>query len=1439
MLPKFASHVFHHTQRAAQNSALRNVLGLQNQGTASASSSGPLANWSNAASGSSWGGAGGAKYNSGSRFYQGYNGAGRVVTQASSTTAQDATNGRTDDDDDLPLPRSALVVRSRPRPRSSSLHLTGTGGQKRAENFGVLRTVQLHQTRNTHVLTTTVGGPDGVETKQEASSSEILPDHRPVLVRRNSTAASNASDIESLESLETIESIETSQDLSISAKQASSALTTPDTPISVDPSTPQTVLPPSEDAAVENSLDNAGESQNIDVAKRFDAARFSGDHARVVAEVLKFRSSRIRATVRDYNNALYALVATRQGGQPITLILETYNEMLTRQISPNVRTYKTMILALCERDREVERVCTQIEWRQNRRSVSGRSAGNAYNNDQKHLDLLRKEDNFGSAMLVFEAAQTLFRDKNNQRLSLGPEVYSALLRSCMIHANTDAAVRIWGAIESIPRYKPDATCYLHLLGTYTNANDIDSAQDVFDEFVLAAKEDRVSWPEVGRDDLPNHILSDEARSGKARAAQMLMYVKMVEVYFRAKQPVKALNLLEAMMDSKAPVAYGSTDVPLPCASIYSAFIRGFVETDDIQSALAWFDRMLEQDSASRHPLMPTAHTPRPDQSAWNTLLEALIERGMLEQANEKYKQLVQTADVDGLNVRMYDRISIFSLNVENLRSLSKEDLDARVKFLNEFIIDRAYSDLSNPLGCLQYQMQTFGGFLTVLQERGRQNEALEQFDRFVKQSLESIKLAEMDVNVDNAVVELKRKSLRGFITETMPSMLYRKTNPSLDYVDKLQTTLDKALYIPTEEYSMFFMRWYAYIRSNGGINKLSQRHWRLFCKAASSLLSNESYLAQADAPRVEEIKIFLKDVANNGLDPRNTMGKPFPKVVDWIVKQFGEAEAAEIFRGLGPAWTRFGMGRAQVSGESTTAAVANGNSGLLFIDRMHSRSVDEYFPVNPRVTPQMAWARYEEGKARNVYPTPDVMGRLIATFGRLGDLDRVHSLYEDGQRVLSAYENDKELQSIGWYAIEDQMIVALAHAGQVDKAHIHRQRIIEQGGNPSADAYGALIQCVRETTDDSANALALWQEAQMRGVVANLYLYNTVISKLSRARKADYALELFQQMKGNYVRPSSVTYGAVIAACCRVGDAQSAEVLFEEMISQKNFKPRVPPYNTMIQFYTHTVRDRERALHYFGALLHAGINPTAHTYKLLIDSYGTIEPPDVLSMEDVFLKLSADRNVQVQGVHWAALINAWGCVQKDLNKSISIFDSIASHPTTHRSGLVLPDAIVYESMINVLVTLRRTDLISAYLERLRNSGIHMTAYIANLLIKGYATAGDLVRAREVFESLQDPPVGQAAPNNHVPHSNAGQLAVPPTAPVYREPSTWEAMVRAELGNGNRDRAVVLLQRVQDRQFPPAVYARISGIMLDDSVSPWSPTNANADHSSGSGSYTPQ
>jgi pentatricopeptide repeat protein len=175
--------------------------------------------------------------------------------------------------------------------------------------------------------------------------------------------------------------------------------------------------------------------------------------------------------------------------------------------------------------------------------------------------------------------------------------------------------------------------------------------------------------------------------------------------------------------------------------------------------------------------------------------------------------------------------------------------------------------------------------------------------------------------------------------------------------------------------------------------------------------------------------------------------------------------------------------------------------------------------------------------------------------------------------------------------------------------------------------------------------------------------------------------------------------------------------------------------------------------------------------QLLLDCYGTITPVDIKAMEKTFTELVKDKDVTVQGSHWAALINAHGCVSRDLDKAIEVFDAIEKHPSTLRSRTRLPDAVAFEALINVLVTLRRTDLIPTYLERLQRSGVHMTAYIANLLIRGYASAGDIEQARVVFESLADPPVGVAAPHNHAPHDTSLSPRISPDERVYREVSS--------------------------------------------------------------------
>jgi pentatricopeptide repeat protein len=180
---------------------------------------------------------------------------------------------------------------------------------------------------------------------------------------------------------------------------------------------------------------------------------------------------------------------------------------------------------------------------------------------------------------------------------------------------------------------------------------------------------------------------------------------------------------------------------------------------------------------------------------------------------------------------------------------------------------------------------------------------------------------------------------------------------------------------------------------------------------------------------------------------------------------------------------------------------------------------------------------------------------------------------------------------------------------------------------------------------------------------------------------------------------------------------------------------------------------------------------TSKLIQLLLDCHGTIAPIDIKTMEKTFAQLVNDKRVTVQGSHWAALINAHGCVNKDLNKAIAVFNSIEKHPSTLISRAHLPDAVVFEALINVFVTLRRTDLVPTYLERLQQSGVHMTAYIANLLIRGYAAVGNIEDARKVFESLADPPVGVAAPHNHAPHDSSVPPRVSPNELVYREVST--------------------------------------------------------------------
>ncbi|KZS90973.1 hypothetical protein SISNIDRAFT_518634, partial [Sistotremastrum niveocremeum HHB9708] len=1170
----------------------------------------------------------------------------------------------------------------------------------------------------------------------------------------------------------------------------------------------------------------------------------SHDAKTISSSVTHYRSTCPTPTTAGYNMALQALHSVREPGAPLTPLLETYNEMLAKDLMPNIRTYRTLITALCERDHEIMRVTSTLEGRMKRRNALGLSSQMADEADSKRIAALSKENNFASAFLLFQAVSAL------RNIPLHANLYTLLLRSCVYHKSIDAAIRIFAHLERhSSTVLPTARIYYHLIGVYNACGDYNGAREVFEEFrEMSKKEGAIYWADEDNSPTPSRL---------ARISQSQIWTEMIKAHFSASEPSSALTLFEQMLDTPRGLEFGPEDPPMPCIGTYTAIIRGFCTAGDLDTALVWFWKLLEREGAGsprgRSVYEPIQDPVKPHVGAWIVLLEELAKAGRVKELNALFERMGEEEGVREL-IRGMDRILVAGANMEYLaerkESLSTEEYGEIVQFVLDKVLLFGPPTSPSPTSSTSTSTSTSTSVKNG-KEYFPEHWALRREEFHFTANHVLLLLLGASPSSSSAsstsTSSVSRSAVTSPAAPTGSNGLGQSFIGLKDALALARTYEDKLLFIMNEDLAPYFIRSYITSLSTSESSgrdlhsELTKEEWSMLMFAVASnelpgynertFVKREGYIPLTGVEKKAIAAIttssLLRELAKTSIDPEEFDVRAKRHIIRALTERLGVEGAVGLLKDLGGKFEMLLDKWQYVESPSADFPFAQPPTYAI-IDESHGRYVDEYFPSNRRLTARDGFSRFIEGLSKGIYPPAEVIGRLINAMGRLGDRDAVRKLYDSAQIVLSSMEQNlnggKEGSlALAWFQVEDQMIIALAHAGDLDSANVHRERIMSQGGAPSADAYGALITGIKDTTDDVSNAMQLWIESQSRGVKPNMFLYNTIISRLAKARKAEFALELFHQMKASGIYPSSVTYGAVIAACCRVGDAHSAEALFAEMQRSRKYTPRVPPFNTMIQLYTHTKPNMEKVTYYYNAMKAARVAPSAHTYKLLLDAYGTIQPVNTKAMEDIFAALVADRQVQVNGTHWAALINSYGCAQKNLEKALAIFDSIPTHPSTQPHSN-LPDAVVYEALINVLVTLHQTDLIPSYLARLRRAQVHMTAYIANLLIKGHAAAGNLGLAREVFEGLLDPPMGVAAPMNHAPHDgkvgSASSMSAPADAPVYREPSTWEAIVRAELGAGNRQEALDLISRMQARAYPPAVVHRVSGILHDEPSSPY-------------------
>lgn len=423
-----------------------------------------------------------------------------------------------------------------------------------------------------------------------------------------------------------------------------------------------------------------------------------------------------------------------------------------------------------------------------------------------------------------------------------------------------------------------------------------------------------------------------------------------------------------------------------------------------------------------------------------------------------------------------------------------------------------------------------------------------------------------------------------------------------------------------------------------------------------------------------------------------------------------------------------------------------------------------------------ALSRFKNMRRVGRHPRYITYAKLITAAARAGKRNVVEDVLSMACTDVPYLEQYPVVKH-GWVSILDAMVAAYLTLGdRAAAAQIH-QDLLAMGAAPSANTFGLYITTLKESTrtfDEATEAVKVFHRAIAEGVEPTSFLYNALIGKLGKARRIDDCLQYFAEMRAHNIRPTSVTYGTIVNALCRVSDERFAEEMFDEMESMPNYKPRPAPYNSMIQYFLNTKRDRGKVMAYYERMKSKGIEPTMHTYKLLVDAYASLEPVDMAAAERIIEEIKAGGQ-QPEAVHYASLIHAKGCVAHDIQAAREIFNSVLS------GGLTQPQACLYQALCEALVANHQVAETEQLLQDMKARNVQMTPYITNTLIHGWASTSNLAKAQAAYDQI-------------------GQTG--------REPSTYEAMTRAYLSVEDHQGAASVVSEMMQRQYPAAVAGKI-------------------------------
>lgn len=1016
-------------------------------------------------------------------------------------------------------------------------------------------------------------------------------------------------------------------------------------------------------------------------------------------------------TVGAYNALLVAAIRLHLDvSQAIPKALDVYSDMLRRRVIPDEDTYLTLVQLFVTRAQETIEAKEALEKERIRYGGMEAPGKFMFHSSELERDILAEDNSLAIAVKLFNTATA-----RHPELVFPLDMYRHIIISCAKEGHVEDMIRIYAHMEK-QKLTPHAAIFPRMIDAFASSGDLKSAVECYNEYrALAVSDDNGVFSIVQRLD------------GQ-------VYAAVIRAYLSCDKEDGAQRFLDRVRSSFDDVAEkDARQGVMDSVIIEHAFVQHSIRSGDHGKALETAKAELQGDALHQ---------------AMTLICITAADAGNLTTASEAYDNLPVESDA-----RQGPAISMLALHVR------QGDLSAAQPFwLMLSTVGQATPDMVQPTTM----------YSVALLKSGRVEEAL--------------------VETRNMFSRIRSASTQN------PFRVREQVNEALDLVGRVLMQTSPVVPPPAaigllwsmvENGGLVFPVAEHAIASLGplGISQLSPRDLTLALQIQAGILANNRTLpfdvshpmrfahmvdiALSSALPMDAFTTRLVDQAVGKLiDIRPDM---VARWQDRLVLQSNPSSFVSDPRT--PVSESTPMSRASSEDSFDPYAYATDFRGsALIADGLENAS------GRPETHLNEALNRFRNMRRIGRHPRYITYAKLITAAAKCNRVDLVHDIFRMARRDVPLLPH-YHVVKYGWVSILDAMVSACLTLGDRSQASKYHKELLDIGAAPTANTFGLYITTLKESTktfDEATEALKIFHRAVAEGVEPTSFLYNALIGKLGKARRIDDCLSYFAEMRANNVRPTSVTYGTVVNALCRVSDERFAEEMFEEMESMPNYKPRPAPYNSMIQYFLNTKRDRSKVLAYYERMKSRKIEPTMHTYKLLIDAHAALEPVDMAAAEKVLQSIKATGQ-HPEAVHYASLIHAKGCAQHDMDAALEVFQSVVANPK------VRLQPCLYQALFEAMVANRRVSETDQFVSDMAKRKVAMTPYIANTLIHGWATEGNIAKAKAIYDGI---------------------------GIEKREPSTYEAMTRAFLASQERENASSTVHEMLSRGYPPAVAGKI-------------------------------